>query len=88
MSVYALNKLFYMLEKDDSFRDLMKSSPGEAIGQFTLTTKERDALTSGEVGGLYRMGVHAFLLGAMSRHRIFGVDGDNYFPRIRGQASP
>ena len=88
MSVYALNKLFYMLENDESFRDSMKSSPDEAIGQFTLTSEEREALTSGDVGGLYRMGVHAFLLGAMSRHRLFGVDGDNYFPRIRGQESP
>ena len=88
MSVYALNKLFYMLENDSAFRDWIKSSPGEAIGQFTLTAKEREALTSGDVGELYRMGVHAFLLSGLSRHQLFGVDGDNYFPRIRGQASP
>ena len=88
MSVYALNKLFYMLENDGSFRDWVKSNPGEAIGQFTLTAKEREALTSGDVGELYRMGVHAFLLSGLSRHRLFGVDGENYLPRIRGQASP
>ena len=88
MSVYALNKLFYMLENDSSFRDWMKSSPDEAIGQFTLTAKEREALTSGDVGELYRMGVHAFLLSGLSRHRLFGVDAENYFPRIRGQESP
>ncbi|PKB81724.1 MAG: hypothetical protein BZY88_05960 [SAR202 cluster bacterium Io17-Chloro-G9] len=88
MSVYALNKLFYMLENDSSFRDRMKSIPGEAIGRFTLTAEERKALTSGDVGELYRIGVHAFLLSGLSRHRLFGVDSDNYFPRIRGQASP
>ena len=88
MSVYALNKLFYTLENDSSFRDWMKASPGEAISQFTLTREEQEALTSGDVGELYRMGVHAFLLSGLSRHRLFGVNGDNYFPRIRGQASP
>ena len=66
----------------------MTSSPGEAIDQFTLTVKEREALTSGDVGELYRMGVHAYLLSGLFRHRLFGVDGENYFPRIRGQASP
>ena len=88
MSVYALNKLFYMLENDSSFRDWMKSSPGEAIGQFTLTAEEREALTSGDVGELYRMGVHAFLLSGLSRHRLFGTDGENCLARIRSQASP
>ena len=88
MSVYSINKLFYMLENDAAFRDQIKANPTDAISQFSLTQAEREALTSGDVGALFQMGVHAFLLNGLSRHRLFGVNSENYFPRIRGQESP
>lgn len=88
MSIYALNKLFYLLENDAAFRQRIKSSPTEAIAEFPLTQEEREALISGDVGRLFNLGVHPFLLNGLARHQLFGVTGENYLPRIRGQASP
>ena len=88
MSIYALNKILYMLENDSAFRDQMKSDHAGAVAQFSLTQEEREALTTGDVGELFHMGVHAFLLGGLSRHRLFGVSAENYLPRIRGQEPP
>ena len=88
MSIYALNKIFYLLENDTTFRRRIKSSPTEAIKEFSLTSEEREALTSGDVAELFDMGVHPFLLNGLSRHQLFGVTGENYLPRIRGQEKP
>ena len=87
MSVYAINKLFYLLEHDAAFRERIKSDPNQALNEFSLSPEERQALTSGDVGKLFNMGVHAFLLNGLSRHQLFGVTRENYFPRIRGQES-
>ncbi|MCI0858511.1 MAG: hypothetical protein J4N81_07220 [Chloroflexi bacterium] len=88
MSIYAVSKIFYMLENDASFRERIKSNPIDAIEEFSLSPEEREALTSGDVQALFKMGVHAFLLNGLSRHQLFGVTRENYFPRIRGQESP
>ena len=88
MSIYALNKIFYLLENDASFRGRIKSNPTEAIAEFSLTPEERAALVSGDAGKLFQMGVHPFLLNGLSRHQLFGVTGENYLPRIRGQELP
>jgi hypothetical protein len=85
MSVYALNKIFYLLENDSEFRERIKSSPTAVVAEFHLTPEEEEALTSGNVRMLFDMGVHAFLLNSLSRHHLFGVTGDNYRQRILGQ---
>lgn len=88
MSVYALNKIFYMLENDSQFRKRIKSSPATVVAEFQLTPEEQNALTSGNVRLLYEMGVHAFLLNSLSRHHLFGVTENNYRQRIIGQDRP
>jgi hypothetical protein len=88
MSIYALNKLFYLLENDSTFRERLKSSPLETISEFSLTQQERETLTAGDVAGLFNLGVHPFLLNGLSRHKLFGVTPENYLPRIRGQEFP
>jgi hypothetical protein len=88
MSVYGLNKLLYRLENDAAFREQIKAEPEKTLGGFALTRGERRALTSGDVGKLFAMGVHPFLLNHLARHQLFGVNEENYLPRIRGQESP
>ena len=88
MSVYAINKLFYMVENDASFRERMKANPEEAISEFSLTQEETEALTSGDVEKLFNIGVHPFLLNNIGRHELYGVNTQNYLPRIRGEESP
>ena len=86
MSIYALNKLFYLLENDAAFREGLQSNPRETISQFPFTSKEKDLLLSGDVAGLFHLGVHPFLLNGLSRHQLFGVTRENYLERIRGHA--
>ncbi len=88
MSVYAINKLLYLTENDKSFRQRIKSDPEEVLAELSLTSEEKKALTSGDVLRLFEMGVHAFLLNNLGRHELFGVNSRNYFPRIRGEATP
>jgi hypothetical protein len=88
MSIYALNKLLYLLENDAAFRERLKSIPLEAISEFSLTPPEKEALTSGDVAELFNLGVHPFLLNHLGRHELFGINRENYLPRIRGQEFP
>jgi hypothetical protein len=88
MSVYAINKLLYLTENDESFRQRIKSDPEKVLAETSLTSEEREALTSGDVLKLFEMGVHAFLLNNMGRHELFGVNSQNYFPRVRGEETP
>ena len=83
MSVYQINKLLYLTDNDPVFRKRMLEDAESVISEFSLTPEERDALTSGAVGKLYRMGVHTFLLNHLYRYELFGVNRDNYLSRIR-----
>ena len=88
MSVYLLNKMMYLLEMDAAFRERMKSNSDQAIDEFTLTPTERRALITGDIGTLFKMGVHPLLLSCLSRQELFGVNRENYTPRIRGEERP
>jgi hypothetical protein len=46
-------------------------------------SEEIGALTSGDIGALYRMGVHTFFLKHLARYQLLGVNRDNYLERIR-----
>ena len=83
MSVYQVNKLLYRTDNEPEFRKRMLADPQAVLGEFQLTSEERDALTSGSVGKLYQMGVHTFLLNHLYRYQLFGVNRDNYLERIR-----
>jgi hypothetical protein len=83
MSVYQINKLLYLTDNDPAFRKRMLSEPQAVLDEFRLTAEEREALTSGAVGKMHRMGVHTFLLNHLYRYELFGVNRDNYLERIR-----
>ena len=88
MSIYSINKMFYTLENDADFRQRMLADPTKALGEYSITKPELDALTRVDVEKLFQMGVHPFLLNSMSRHQLFGVNRGNYLPRIRGEEKP
>ena len=88
MSVYAINKILFRLENDAAFREEMQRDGPKAIADFSLTLEEGQALTTGDVSTLFGMGVHPFLLNHLARHHVFGVDHENYQPRIRGEVKP
>jgi len=83
MSIYLINKILYLTDNDAEFRKRIKADPEGTVKSFTLNEAELKALTSGDVGTLYRMGVHTFMLNHLSRYELFGVNRDNYLDRIR-----
>ena len=83
MSVYKINKLFYLMDNDPHFRRKMTEDPATTLGSLHLTGEETEAITTGDVGRLYRMGVHTFCLNHMARYEMFGVNRQNYLDRIR-----
>ena len=83
MSIYLINKVLYMADNDPEFRKRVKADPEGTVKGFPLKPEEFDALTSGDVGTLYKMGVHTFLLNHLQRYELFGVNRDNYLSRIR-----
>ena len=88
MSVYAINKLLYRVEREEAYRKRIQTNLDEVMSEVPLSKEEREALTRGDVRKLFDMGVHPFLLNHMPRHGLFGVNRQNYLPRIRGQESP
>jgi len=78
VSIYNLNKIFFLLDIDAEFLAKLRQSPEIAIEQFALEPTEREALLTGNIGSLYKMGVHTFLLTATVRHNLLGVTRDRY----------
>jgi hypothetical protein len=83
MSAYQLNKVLYMADNDPSFLRILKEAPEIALEPFRLTETEYSALLEGKVAKLREMGAHTFLLNHLQRYELFGVNRDNYLPRIR-----
>ncbi len=83
MSVYYVNKVFYKIETEPDFLNRFRNGVDEALHGFRLTSEERDAIKAGNIETLYRMGVHAFLLNVLARHRLCGLDRDSYIERIK-----
>lgn len=83
MSVYTVNKVLYRLETDAGFLESTRRNPERALAACRLNADELEALISGDVGTLYLMGVHPFLLNTVARQRLFGVDAATYLRRVR-----
>lgn len=86
MSVFAVNHLCRELLRNHAFRVAMKEDPAKALEPLNLSPTEREALLSGDVAALYRMGVNAFLMGYLCRFEVCGLTLDVYNARIRTAA--
>ncbi len=83
MSIYQVNKIFYEMDNNADFRQRMREDPEGVVKSLPLTGDEIEALVTGDVGRLYRMGAHTFCLNHMARYEMFGVNRDNYLEKIR-----
>ena len=88
MSVYQVNKLCYRLVFDPPFRAAIKEDPEKALAELPLTDEERRLLLAGEVGKLFELGAHSYLLSHISRFEVFGVDTALYNERMRAAKDP
>jgi hypothetical protein len=82
MSVYAIDEICYRLVHEPEFRAAAKADTAAAIRDADLSDAERNALLSGDVATLYRMGAHPFLLGHLARYGVGGLDAATYAERI------
>jgi len=83
MSIFAVNYLCREVLRDHAFRVAMKADPVKALAPLDLTDEERRALTAGDVGTLYRMGVNGFLMGYLARYEVCGLNVEIYNQRMR-----
>ena len=83
MSVYQVQKLLFNLHNDLELREAYKRHREEVLGRYDLDDSERRALLQPDVGSLYRMGTHTYLLWAYAG--LMGVGREAYFKQIRGE---
>ena len=82
MDRYYVQKFLFNLYNDLELRKSYKSDPKEVLKGYDLTEPEIKALLDLDVGTLYRMGSHTFLLWQFGR--IMDVKPEVYFKQIRG----
>ena len=83
MSIFAVDKICHRLYHDAAFRASLERDPDGTLAPFALTEEERRLLLAGEVGKLYELGAHPFLLGHLTRHDTFGITVKLYSERMR-----
>jgi len=83
MSLYYINKVFYKLDTDEDFLAKFRRNVDEALKELSLTAAEVAAVKAGDIVTLYQMGAHPFLLNSLSRHKLCGVNQENYLARIK-----
>ena len=83
MSIFAINKICRRLYQDDAFRKALEQDPQTMLAPFGLTAEEQRLLLAGEVGKLYELGAHPFLLAHLTRHDTFGITVKLYNERMR-----
>jgi hypothetical protein len=87
MSVYEVNFLCRRIARDPDLRAQLQADPVAALGELDLTYDERRLLLDGDVAGLYELGVNEYLLMALARFGVLGLDPRSFSDRIR-QAQP
>lgn len=82
MSLYQTQKLLFDLHNNLNLRDEYKSSSKDVLERYDLDPSEARALLELDVGVLYHMGVHTYLLWNFAN--MMGVDREAYFKQVRG----
>ena len=62
MSLFALQKVLYDLNRDPRLQQQYRSDVKGLLGGYDLTAEERTALASGDVGLIYVLGANGQLL--------------------------
>ena len=81
MSLYALQKLMYHLNRDPRVRDRLRDEPEALLDEYELTADERAAIEAKDVGLLYVLGVNGQLL--MHYAAFIGLKWPDYLQAMR-----
>ena len=82
MSAYMINKVCHLVGHDDAFRRAFDADPLTALRAFDLAEEERRLLLAGEVGRLFELGAHPYLLGHLTRHETLGITVEAFSARM------
>jgi len=86
VSAYAINEILRRLIHEPEFRRAVQADAAAAIATADLSAAEREAFLAGDVAMLYRTGGHPYLLAALPRYGIVGLDAATYSERIHALA--
>jgi hypothetical protein len=81
MSLYYVQKLLYQLNRDAGVRKRFEADRKALLDEYELTSEERTAIESGDVGLLYVMGVNGQIL--MHYAALLGQPWDAYIEAMR-----
>ena len=81
MSLYALQKLMYHLNRDPKVRERLADEPSALLDEYGLATTERNAIEARDVGLLYVLGVNGQLL--MHYAAFIGLEWPQYLQAMR-----
>lgn len=81
MSLYYVQKLLYQLNRDPSVRKRFDGDRSTLLDDYELTSEERTAIESGDIGLLYVMGVNGQIL--MHYAALIGQPWDVYIEAMR-----
>ena len=81
MSLYAVQKLLYNLNRDPSVQEQYHVDFDTLLAQYKLTADEHKALKTGDIGELYIMGVNGQIL--MHFSALIGQQWDEYIQAMK-----
>ena len=81
MSLYYVQKLLYLLNRDPELRAQFETDRDAALAGFDLSQEELGAITKPDVGLLYVLGVNGQLL--MHYAAQVGLEWDEYIRAMR-----
>ena len=81
MSLYALQKLMYHLNRDPRVRDRLRDDASTLLDDYDLAADERAAIEARDVGLLYVLGVNGQLL--MHYAAFIGLEWPQYIQAMR-----
>ena len=81
MSLYALSKLIYLLNRDPALQAQFREDQVAVVDQFELTAEECGAVLDHDIGLLYVLGVNGQLL--MHLAALVGIEWSDYLQQMR-----
>jgi hypothetical protein len=81
MSLYQLQKFLYDINRDAGVQARCRADLQGLLGQYELTSEERDALAAGDIGLIYVLGANGQLL--MHYAAFLGMSWPAYIQAMR-----
>lgn len=81
MSLYALQKLIYELNRDPAVQDAYTHDREAVLSRYRLTDEEAEALRRDDIGKLYILGVNGQILMHFAAWR--GLSWDEYIQAMK-----